>query len=64
MEPVLNGGFPITFLFDAPGIPVVHQLSFGEDEFRLDDFVMNAVLYSVLFAPVGRAATSRRTKNR
>jgi len=33
-KPVLKGGFPFAYLFDAPGISVERKLSFGEDTLR------------------------------
>ena len=46
MEPLLNGGFPFAYLFDAPGTSVEHQLSFGEDHFRWRPFALD-VLFSL-----------------
>jgi hypothetical protein len=45
MEPVLNGGFPLPFLFDSPGVSVERQLAFGEDDLRTPPFVLNVVVY-------------------
>lgn len=33
-KPALKGGFPLAYLFDAPGVSVERQLSFGEDNLR------------------------------
>jgi hypothetical protein len=45
MKPRLSGGFPLAYLFDAPGISVEGQLSFGEDEFRTAPFLFDLAVY-------------------
>jgi hypothetical protein len=44
-EPVLKGGFPVAYLFDAPGISVEHQLSFGEDELSIGALLLDIAFY-------------------
>jgi hypothetical protein len=58
-EPVLKGGFPVAYLFDAPGISVERQLSFGEDKLFVGALVLDIAIYFalILFAVV---AVSRR----
>ena len=48
MKPRLNGGFPWAYLFDAPGITVEGQLSFGEDEFRTSPFLADLAAYAAV----------------
>jgi hypothetical protein len=45
MEPTLNGGFPLAYLSDTPGISVEGKLSFGEDEFRTTPFLFDLAGY-------------------
>jgi hypothetical protein len=45
LEPVLNGGFPFPFLFDAPGVTRERQLAFVDDDLRTLPFVLNVVVY-------------------
>jgi hypothetical protein len=47
-EPVLKGGFPIAFLFDAPGVSVERQLGFGEDELHAGALVADIAGYFAL----------------
>lgn len=44
-EPVLKGGFPVAYLFDAPGISVQHRLSFGEDELSIGALILDIAVY-------------------
>ena len=44
-KPVLNGGFPFSYLFDMPGVSVENQLSFAEDIFRLNPFLSDIAFY-------------------
>jgi hypothetical protein len=44
-QPVLKGGFPIAYLFDAPGVSVKRQLSFGEDNFSGTGLMLNIGIY-------------------
>lgn len=45
LEPMLNGGFPIPYLFDQPGVSVEGKLSFVEDTLRPGAFVLDVALY-------------------
>lgn len=51
-QPVLKGGFPLPYLFDAPGISVERQLAFVEDNMSITAFVVDIAIYLaiVLFA--------------
>ena len=43
-KPVLKGGFPVAYLFDAPGVSVEDQLAFGEDNFYPVAFAIDVAL--------------------
>jgi hypothetical protein len=34
-KPALKGGFPVAYLFDAPGVSRERQLAFGEDKLHV-----------------------------
>ena len=44
-KPVLKGGFPVAYLFDAPGISVERQLSFGEDTLSAGALILDIAFY-------------------
>jgi len=44
-KPVLKGGFPVAYLFDAPGISVERQLSFGEDKLYAGALIIDIAIY-------------------
>ncbi len=45
MKPVLNGGFPFAYLFDAPGVSVEGKLSLVEDQLRPVPFLVDVAVY-------------------
>jgi hypothetical protein len=45
MEPRLNGGWPLGYLYDAPGVSIERSLGFFEDRFRLLPFLVDAALF-------------------
>jgi len=47
-RPVLKGGFPVAYLFDAPGISVERQLSFLEDKLSLGALILDITIYFAL----------------
>lgn len=47
-EPVLKGGFPVAYLFDAPGISVERQLAFVEDKLSAGALVLDIAFYFAL----------------
>lgn len=57
-RPWLKGGFPVAYLFDAPGVSVENQLAFVEDDFRPAafalDWAFSAVALWLLFQVVVR----------
>ena len=44
-KPALKGGFPVAYLFDAPGVSVERQLSFGEDTVFVGALVLDIAIY-------------------
>lgn len=56
---VLEGGFPAAYLFDAPGVSVERQLSFGEDQLFVRALVLDIAFYFVI-ALLGTQVISRR----
>jgi hypothetical protein len=59
---LLNGGFPVPYLFDAPGISVEDQLAFFEDRFRPGAFAIDVAIYFVLVAFVIQVVWRRRSR--
>lgn len=47
-QPVLKGGFPIAYLFDAPGISVERQLAFIEDRLSAGALALDIAIYFAL----------------
>ena len=47
LDPVLNGGFPFAYLFDAPGVSRERQLAFVEDDLRTLPLVLDILVYFV-----------------
>ncbi|MYN18416.1 hypothetical protein GTP81_16825 [Rugamonas sp. FT107W] len=41
----LKGGFPVAYLFDAPGVSVEGQLSFGEDNLFVGALIADVAMY-------------------
>jgi apolipoprotein N-acyltransferase len=44
-KPVLKGGFPFAYLFDAPGISVERQLAFVEDKLFAGVLILDIAIY-------------------
>lgn len=59
-KPVLKGGFPLAYLFDAPGISVERQLGFGEDRLVMSAFALDIAIYFLLIAFVIVAVPRRQ----
>jgi hypothetical protein len=62
-KPVLKGGFPIAYLFDAPGVSVEDQLAFGEDNVYPGAFAANVVVYFAVIMLGHRTVSRRRSPN-
>jgi hypothetical protein len=59
-RPLLNGGFPVGFLYDRLGVPVEDYLALGEDQFRPLSFLIDVVFYFGLLAISWRFGQARR----
>jgi hypothetical protein len=59
-KPVLKGGFPFPYLFDAPGVSRERQLAFGEDKLSVGALVANIAIYFAILVLAG-AAWHRRS---
>jgi len=44
-KPVLKGGFPVAYLFDAPGVSRERVLAFGEDKLSIGALVLDIAIY-------------------
>jgi hypothetical protein len=63
-KPVLKGGFPVAYLFDAPGVSVQDQLAFVEDSFRPGAFALDVSLYFAAIVVGVRIASRARSSSR
>lgn len=62
-RPVLKGGFPIAYLFDAPGISVEGQLTFVEDKLFAGALILDiAIYFAIVLLPI--LVVSRRRSAR
>ncbi len=59
MKPVLNGGFPFAYLFDAPGVSVEGKLSFVEDQLRPVPFFIDVAVYFAVILLIVRGHALR-----
>jgi len=48
-KPALKGGFPVAYLFDAPGVSRERQLAFGEDKVHIGALVTDIATYFAIF---------------
>ena len=60
---VLQGGWPLAFLFDRPGISVMGKLGFFEDLFRLRTFAFDAVVIWLPLWALANIVTRRQRAN-
>lgn len=60
-KPALKGGFPVSYLFDAPGVSRERQLAFGEDKLRVGALAANIAVYFAILMLVVWAAWRRRS---
>ena len=44
-KPVMKGGFPVAYLFDAPGVSRERVLAFGEDKLSVSALVLDIAIY-------------------
>lgn len=59
-EPVLKSGFPMAYVFDAPGTSVERDLGL-EDRLSITAFLVNIVLYFVVALLFGLVPFPRRS---
>ena len=60
-KPVLKGGFPIAYLFDAPGVSVERQLAFVDDKLVVGRLVLDIAVYFALALLVIPVVSHRRS---
>ena len=53
LKPVLKAGFPVAYLFDAPGVSVERQLAFAEDKLVVGALLLDIAFYVVLVLLAG-----------
>ena len=58
-KPALTGGFPVAYLYDAPGVSRERQLSFVEDKLHVGALVGNIAVYFAILALIALAASRR-----
>jgi len=63
-KPALKGGFPMPYLFDAPGVSVERKLSFGEDQLSVGALVVDIAVYFVAIMLATRLAAWLRRRIR
>lgn len=63
-KPVLKGGFPVAYLFDAPGVSVERQLSFGEDELFVRALMLDIAFYFAIVLLVTEVISRRWAMHR
>lgn len=62
LEPVLKGGFPFAYLFDAPGISVEGQLAFVEDQLHVGALILDIAVYFAIVLSAILAVHRARTR--
>lgn len=62
-KPASKGGFPFAYLFDAPGVSVERQLSFGEDTLFAGALMLDIAIYFAI-AILAMLTVSRRRSAR
>ncbi len=60
-RPVLRGGFPFAYLFDAPGISVERQLAFVEDKLYTIALILDIVIYFAIVLLIIPVVSRRRS---
>jgi hypothetical protein len=63
-KPALKGGFPVPYLFDAPGVSVERKLSFGEDQLSAGALLVDIAVYFVAILLAARVAARLRRRVR
>lgn len=60
-KPALKGGFPLAYLFDAPGVSRERQLAFGEDKLHVGALVANIAMYFAILMLIAGAVWRPRS---
>jgi hypothetical protein len=60
-QPALTGGFPVAYLYDAPGVSRERQLSFVEDKLQVGALVSDIAIYFGILALVPWVVSRRST---
>ena len=60
-KPVLKGGFPVAYLFDAPGVSIERQLAFIEDKLSVGALVLDIAVYFAIVLLAMLVVTRRRS---
>jgi hypothetical protein len=60
-QPVLKGGFPVAYLFDAPGVSVERRLTFGEDQLSSGALLLDIAIYFSIVFPTMLVVLRRRS---
>jgi hypothetical protein len=61
-QPVLKGGFPIAYLFDAPGVSVERQLALFEDRLSAGALALDIAIYFAMVLAAVSLASRRSTR--
>lgn len=59
-KPALKGGFPVAYLFDAPGISVERQLAFFEDNLHAGALLADVAVYFTMLMTAAWVVSRRR----
>jgi hypothetical protein len=62
-KPELRGGFPLAYLYDAPGVSVERQLSFGEDKLFVGSLIIDIAIYFAIVLFIILAVSRARVRN-
>lgn len=60
-RPVLKGGFPFAYLFDAPGISIEGRLTFVEDKLSVVALILDIAIYFAIVLLTIRAVRRARS---
>ncbi|MDB5937619.1 MAG: hypothetical protein JWQ01_4963 [Massilia sp.] len=60
-KPALKGGFPVAYLFDAPGSSRERQLAFGEDKLHVGALIADVAVNFAIFMAIAWVVSRRRS---
>jgi hypothetical protein len=58
-KPQLKGGFPVAYLYDAPGVSRERQLAFVEDKMHVGALIADVTVYFAIMMLIAWAASQR-----